>query len=363
MSGKMTRLFSVIILAIIFIALVLPLNTNVSRSENVTINYSFEKSQTSLYIVASMPSIAIIVKDIVGNTCTVDSILPEAIDPHSYQLTPSDVDKISQADLLVLANTEFLSIEASMVEHLKENALYIDYANYSENGVIIETLPGVGQNFHGYWTYPANALAIAKTVYQVLVVLDSLNVQVYTQNFQMFENRLKALNDAIQRTINDYNLNNTGVVVAVPGAAYFAKMLQLSIKAMLVTGPNRFANATEIAAIEEDISQGEIEYILCPYIMRDTKPGQIAEQISQETGIPVLYPRIFATHGFDSYVDFISFNLGTIEGQLIKEESINQPTNGVSDVILFSTIAVLGLIAIFEGYLLFIYKKRLEEEA
>ena len=93
MSGKMTRLFSVIILAIIFIALVLPLNTNVSRSENVTINYSFEKSQTSLYIVASMPSIAIIVKDIVGNTCTVDSILPEAIDPHSYQLTPSDVDK------------------------------------------------------------------------------------------------------------------------------------------------------------------------------------------------------------------------------------------------------------------------------
>lgn len=319
-------------------------------------------SNVEINIVVSMPTIAIIVREIVGNITNVETILPDGVDPHSYQLTPSDIEKISKADVLVLADIAHLTLEESILKNAPETVIFVDYSNYTENGAFMISVPGITENFHGFWTHPDNAMAIAKTIYDVLTSIDSENAILYEQNFNSFKSRMNDLKRAIAKTITDYDLEGTGVAVAVPGIAYFAYMLNMSIEAMFVKGPNRFVNASEIAEIEEYIAKGKITMILCPEIMKDTKPGTISKQISEETGISVIYIRIFSTHKFNSYIDFMSYNLGLLEGALNKVQEYQIGT-GVDISLLFSSVGVLSLIAILEGYFLFRYKRRLEEEA
>src|SRR4051812_19957562 len=53
-----------------------------------------------LKIVASFTILADVVRNMVGDTADVDTLVPPDADPHSYTPTPSDLAKISDADVV-----------------------------------------------------------------------------------------------------------------------------------------------------------------------------------------------------------------------------------------------------------------------
>ena len=159
-----------------------------------------------------------------------------------------------------------------------------------------------------------------------------------------------------------YALNNSGVVIAVPGAAYFAFSLGFNICATVVKGPNRFINITEMSEIEKDIRDGVIKYVLLPVSLSTAKPGEITSQLSRDTGVSILYVKLFLIGDFDSYTNFISYNIGYIESQLAHGGSTTSKSP-FDYTLYYFIIGLLSLISVAEGIIIFKYRRIIEEEA
>jgi len=309
-------------------------------------------------IVASMETFASIAKFIGGDMVSVDYILPEGADPHDYSLTFSDIEKIRNADILVLANSEFFALE----QQILENALgkpYIDFKDYALYNAAILPIPGIEKNYHGYWIYPDNALAIAHAIADALISFDPANHEIYENNLQEFKERIQKLKHLISETAMKKSLRGFGAVVAVPGAAYIAYAFGMNVVASLLKGPGRFVNASELEKIREIAQSGFIRVILCPLSLANGKAGEISNELSRNINVPVVYVRVFSSGGLMDYFALMMYNIGALSGiSNVARESLGQNLL----MLLYTGIGILFVIAITELVIIYNYTRRAEEE-
>ncbi|MGQ4832292.1 MAG: metal ABC transporter substrate-binding protein [Candidatus Asgardarchaeia archaeon] len=346
------------LLVTLIILTLISFNVRLVYATNTDNSYHMKFSEyTQPYIVASIPSLAAIVKEVVGNTSKVDAVLPEGVDPHSYSLTVNDIKKIRAADILILADKSHLTLEQQILENAP-GKIFFDFENYTQYGAFMISIPGFEKNFHGYWLYPTNALAIAKTITQKLGEIYPEYKDVFEGNLYVFETKVNKFLSKLSDFIREHSLNGTGVAIAVPGIAYLAKIFGFSIKALFVKGPNRFINASEIAEIEKMVANGSIKYLLCEEILKEGKPGQITQQIAEDTGASVIYITAFAMGDVQDYLALLAYNVGAIKTALetpkIQEISFNI-------TLLYVTIGILSLITILEGFVIFRIRRSVEE--
>ncbi|MEM2637689.1 MAG: metal ABC transporter substrate-binding protein [Candidatus Korarchaeota archaeon] len=309
---------------------------------------SYPSSRNGLLIVATEPSLAYIVSEMtIGTGVTVNSIVPEGSDPHSYPLSPNDIQLIQSANLLVLGAREEFHIEERIIENKNNATQFLDFENYSSYGAELFPTVTIEKNYHGYWIYPDNALAIAKALNATLCQLDPTNSEIYSKNLNYFSARLYDLKSEISKFSSKYKLNGSGVVIAIACIAYIPLMLGMDIKAMFLVEPEESSSSGDISKIEEKIRTGEIKYIACPLSMKDGTPGQISRQVSKDTGAPIIYMDSFSLSGTRGYFSFISRILGEIETSL----NISLPESNA--VIYYIVIALLGAIVAVEAVIIF----------
>lgn len=314
----------------------------------------------NLNIVTSISVIGEIVKDIGGSRVNVYSILPEGVDPHNYALTVEDIQKALKADLLVFASVKNFSLEENILENAPDKP-YLDLVDYARYNATLLDIPGFRRNFHGYWMKPENALAIAKAIHDKLVELDPSGKNVYDYNLQVFEEKIANLTDFLDSISEENGLKGLSVAIAVPGAAYVVDAFKMKIASVLLKGPGRFINATELAELETAIKAGEISMIICPEIMRNARAGEISEQVSRDTGIPVVYVRVFGIKNM-SYFELMMYNAGVMKGTM---NSINKYGRGLTgDILLWLYFAVIisVFIAIIEAFVIYKARRKVEVE-
>ncbi|MYH68360.1 MAG: hypothetical protein F4152_07410, partial [Dehalococcoidia bacterium] len=77
-----------------------------------------EDTGATLSVVTSTTIVEDLVKQVGGDRVTVESIVPLKADVHTYHLTPSDITKTAEADLLVIVGASLSVVE----EQLEESA-------------------------------------------------------------------------------------------------------------------------------------------------------------------------------------------------------------------------------------------------
>ena len=315
--------------------------------------------ETSLNVVTSISVIGEIVKDIGGSRVSVYSILPEGVDPHDYALTVDDIQKALEADLLVFASVENFSLEKSLLENV-QNKPYLDLPDYVHYNAVLLDIPGFRKNFHGYWIKPENALAIAKAVHKKLVELDPNGKDTYDYNLRIFEEKIVNLIRFLEEVSEDYNMKSLKVAIAVPGAAYVADAFKMKIASVLLRGPGQFINASQLAKLEAAIKAGEISLLICPEIMRNAKAGEISEQISRDTGVPVVYVRVFGINNMN-YFELMMHNAGVFKGTI---NYVDVYESFHSDIVLwlYTVFVISVIIAVIEAFVIYKARKKVEIE-
>ena len=69
---------------------------------------------TTLSVVASTTIVEDLVKQVGGDRVTVESIVPTGADPHTFTLSPSDIRKTAEADLLVIVGAGLAAMEEDL---------------------------------------------------------------------------------------------------------------------------------------------------------------------------------------------------------------------------------------------------------
>ena len=78
-----------------------------------------------LSVVASMTIIEDLVEQVGGDRVSVTSIVPSGADAHTFAISPTDIRKVAEADLLVITGAELGAIEEDLARESKGSVLVL----------------------------------------------------------------------------------------------------------------------------------------------------------------------------------------------------------------------------------------------
>ncbi|OYT60264.1 hypothetical protein B6U81_04970 [Thermoplasmatales archaeon ex4484_30] len=298
-------------------------------------------------IVVSISDFIPIVKEIGGDFVEVDYILPPGSDPHSFYLTKDTVDKINDADVIILANSNLLSYEKKIKENYDKE--YLDFEDYRKNGVMLKDFDGFHNNSHGYWLGIDNAIAIAKTVAIKLAEMEPEHAEYFFSSFNKFEKEMAEAKEFAVNMAKEYDLYGKKVVAVVPGVCYIISNLGMDADAILMAeGAAYTANFEEI---KDKLENGECIAIVVPEFMKKAKAGEVARQLAEDTNSKVVYVKFSMAGRNESYAGMLYYNVLQFLS-IAKTKVENREGYNAELIMLCISLALLSLI---EGII--IYKK------
>jgi len=185
-------------------------------------------ARNGLTIVVTFPFLYNDVKALTCGGDAVISLVKPGVDPHEYQLTPSDVNVIKEADLIISTGHAPFEVRIrDLVSSEQVRGKLVELP--SIEGVTVLKHPQTGApNYHGIQFYPQNYALLIETIKSAMEVLRPECVEVYEANAE------KLLQDL---SIINFTVNRPGKLLAVvdlPVLQYVATWLGLDVRRVLI---------------------------------------------------------------------------------------------------------------------------------
>lgn len=239
-----------------------------------TTNNQIDSANTSnkLNILVSIPPLYSMTLQVVGDAATVDYLLPPGAEPHDYALSPSDLTKINQADVIIINGLGF--------EQFLENVL----AEAASRGVHIITasagIPLVEADPH-VWLSIANGIIETTNISAGLEQYDPAHATEYAANTATYVASLQELHDSASTDLS--TVSHKQFIALHPAWAYFAKAYNLKQVAVVEEITGQEPSAQDLAKLLLAIETYGIPALFSEPQISD----RIIQSLSQDTGVPV----------------------------------------------------------------------------
>ena len=231
---------------------------------------------------------------IAGDHANVKQLLAKDTGPHDFQLTPADVKKLSDADLLIINGA---GIEEWLGELIKKsgnkNLVVVD----TSNGIKLVESPeeieighshshahdhdhGDGANPH-IWLDPVIAKKQAANIVAALQKADPSNASAYAQNGKVYEAKLSALDSDYRSTLAP--LPNKNLVTFHDAFPYLAARYKLNYVGAISEFPEKDPTPKQLAALVDKIRSLKVGVL---FAENGYAPG-LLKKIASETGAKV----------------------------------------------------------------------------
>ena len=270
-------------------------------------------------VITTTSIFADLAKMALGDAAHIESIIPAGADVHTFEPSPSDVEKIQSADLII-ANGLGLD---GWIQSL------IDAAGTGEADTL---LLGEGLDQESGWVYLSNAETPG--TFDPHIWLDPKGAVLYVQriadhvsrNAPDLAQRIAAASaDGITR-INaiDADLavdfaaidpDQRKIVTMHDAFGYFARAYEIEIVGVAVASPGQDPSAQEIRALIDAIRAAGVTALFSEVQL----PSKVLDQIAAETGATVLqdlYSDALGASPADSYLGVMRTNADAILGAL-----------------------------------------------
>ena len=180
-----------------------------------------------LKVVSTVSPITSLVENIGGTAITVEGIVPEGVNSHTFEPAPSLARVMAQADLIVLNGLFLEEPSLNMAEASKSAEAVIltlgDKAITREQWVFDFSFPeSEGHPNPHLWTDPILALKYAEIVRDQLTTLDQANSDHYNDNYSKLETRIQDLDRRIAEAVDTIPAQNRRLLTYHDSFPYFA---------------------------------------------------------------------------------------------------------------------------------------------
>lgn len=245
-----------------------------------------DPQEERLQVIATVSPITNIVYNISGDHVALTGLVPAGTDSHTFELAPSDVVTLSQADIIFINGL-----------HLEESTLRLAEANLKDGAeivllgeMVIEPDDYVfdfsfpkeaGSPNPHLWTDPIFALKYAEIVRDKLTARDPDNGGLYQENYDEFAIRIEALDAAIQTTTASIPEKNRLLLTYHDSFAYFAPRYGYTVLGAIQPSDFSEPSSQEIAELIDQLRTGGITAIFGSEVF----PSRVIEQIGREAGV------------------------------------------------------------------------------
>ena len=252
-------------------------------------------NEQRLRVVASFYPIWFFSSEIGGEKANVEILIPDNAEPHSWQPSPSDLIKVSEAKMFVYNGAGFEPWADDFIAQISDpNVIIID----SSKNITQIIVAGSFEDPH-FWLDPLNAKIQAENILAGYLSADPANATYYRNNEQDLEARLADLNEKFQ--VGLANRTKNAIVTTHEGFGYLAHRYNFHAYAAIGISADQLPSAQDLADLVQLIRDLGLNYVFAEPIFSDA----IIETVAQETGAQVLIlDGIHGRTGIHSHLDY-----------------------------------------------------------
>lgn len=294
------------------------------------------KAPTDYTVIATTSVFADLAQLALGDNVMIETIIPAGVDVHTFEPSPTDVQKIAGADLIVMNGLGLDEWALSLLEaagkseqDVLELAEGIDESNawvYLEGK---EHSEGVGEEHseekgeeHGHggtdphiWLDPKGAaIYVNRIAARVAAELPERAAEIQSaRNAGLAE--IAALDEELRVGFAAIDASARKIVTFHDAFSYFARAYEIEIVGVAVEAPGQEPSAKEIAALIDAIKAAGVTSIFSEAQF----PSKVLDQVAAETGATVLedlYSDALGDEPANSYLGAMRANASAILSSL-----------------------------------------------
>ena len=212
--------------------------------------------QGKLRIVTTIAPLYSYTKNIAGDTADVDNLLPSGAGPHEYAFSPSDIRKLTGAQVIIKNGAGLESWLGKLIGPAGELS-----KSAQEKPVIIDTSGGVEiiDNDPHIWLSPGNAIIQVQNIRDGLIKADPGNAEAYRDNAGVYIKQLEGLDNEIRNEIRTWK--GRKFIAFHSAFRYFTRDYGLTQAAVIQETPEMEASPRHIAEVIDIIKSTGIRAI------------------------------------------------------------------------------------------------------
>jgi len=283
---KNTKIMFVATFTILLSLLAVVSSTSVDNNLN-----SVYADNNTLNVITSVSPITNIVKNIAGDKINLTGLVPEGVNSHTFEPVPSDIVKLSNADLVII-NGLFLedNMEKVVNESLKNKPdiqlLKLADGTINSTGWIFDfSFPKEqGHPNPHLWLNPVNAMKFANLTKDKLIEMDPNNTAYYAENAEKYIALLKQLDEGIKTAVQSVPPENRKLVTYHDSWAYFAPRYNMTVIGAVQPSDFSEPSPLDIAKLIDQIKAEKVPAIFASEVFSN----RITDQIAKEAGVNIV---------------------------------------------------------------------------
>jgi zinc transport system substrate-binding protein len=258
-------------------------------------------------VAVSIAPLADFARQVGGEHVQVFTLIPPGASPHTYELKPSQVQRVAKARLLILNGAGLEYWADKLVEGTDDPELRtVD----TSKGISLISGGEYGGNPH-VWLDVRQAIVQVQHIRDALVMVDPDHEAAYHERTARYLDQLESLDREISEEIKGWSQHQ--FIAFHPAWVYFARRYGLKQAAVIEKSPGREPSPAEIVKIIKMVKQIKARAIFAePQFSK-----KAARAIASETGTRVLFlDPLGASFEDSSYLTLMRRNLAQMASAL-----------------------------------------------
>lgn len=244
-----------------------------------------------LNVITSISPITNIVKNVGGEKIELSGLVPEGVNSHTFELVPSDVVKVNDADLVIIDGLGLETNVEDVVDEAYNTKPNLQILKLGDNTITPDqyifdfSFPKeIGDPNPHLWLNVAYAMKFANLTREKLMDIDPANADYYGENTDRYITKLNDLDQGIMHAVQSVPEQNRKLLTYHDSWAYFAPRY-----GMVVIGavqPSDFGQPTprEVAKLIDQIKAKNVPAIFGSEVF----PTEVVDQIAKEANVKIV---------------------------------------------------------------------------
>lgn len=288
MSGRQSQKKIVGMVAVLAIAVGIAAGVSLYSAGNDTVSAA-APADSRLKVVTSVAPITNIVRNIGGERIQLTGIVPEGVNSHTFELTPSGAVVVRDADLVIINGLHLETDFERMVEASGRPDLQLlrlaDNTVTREQWVFDFSFPEEGGDPNPHlWLNVAHAMKYAQLVRDKLIEMDPENAGYYSSNADRYLALLQKLDQRIMQSVQTIPEENRKLVTYHDSWAYFAPRYGMTVIGAVQPSDLGEPTPQEVARIIDQIRAERVPAIFASEVF----PSKVVDQIAREANVQIV---------------------------------------------------------------------------
>ena len=253
----MTRIFCS---PITWALLIMALAVNACGGDGSSTSRYSGDQDTRLNVVTTVSPITSIVENIGGSRIQLEGVVPEGVNSHTFEATPSMAKLLANADLIIINGLFLEEPTLALAESNKRDEAVIlslgDQSVTPDEWQFDFTFPeSAGHPNPHLWPDPNLGLRYAELVHDQLAAMDPDNATYFTDNLVRFRSLVAQMDQAIRTAVATVPEANRKLLTYHDSWAYFAK--QYGMEVIGAVQPSNFSQPSvrEVAQLIDQVKE------------------------------------------------------------------------------------------------------------